>query len=48
MVLLTVRFLDEAQFATLTPLSFLISCKLEFPIVGLKISSPAYFGIEIS
>jgi hypothetical protein len=33
------RFLDAANFSTLTPLSLLISCKLSFPIVGLKMSS---------
>jgi hypothetical protein len=31
--------LDVAKFTTLTPLSLLISCKLSFPIVGLKMSS---------
>jgi hypothetical protein len=38
-VLLTVRFLDVAKFTTLTPLSLLISSKLSFPIVALKMSS---------
>jgi hypothetical protein len=38
-VLLTLRFLDVAKFTNLTPLSLLISCKLSFPIVGLKMSS---------
>jgi hypothetical protein len=28
-----------ARFTTLTPLSLLISCKLSFPAVGLKMSS---------
>jgi hypothetical protein len=28
-----------AKFATLIPLSLLISCKLSIPIVGLKVSS---------
>jgi hypothetical protein len=46
-VLLTLRFLDVAKFTNLTPLSLLISCKLLFIIVGLKMSSLAYFGIEI-
>jgi hypothetical protein len=32
-------FLDVAKFTNLTPLSLLISCKLSFPIVGLKMSS---------
>jgi hypothetical protein len=32
-------FLDVAKFTTLTPLSLLISCKLSFPTVGLKMSS---------
>jgi hypothetical protein len=34
----TVRFLVVAKFTALTPLSLLISCKLSFPIVGLKMS----------
>jgi hypothetical protein len=38
-VLLTVRYFDVAKFTTLTALSLLISCKLSFPIVGLKMSS---------
>jgi hypothetical protein len=33
------RFLDVAKFTTPTPLSLVISCKLSFPIVGLKMSS---------
>jgi hypothetical protein len=33
------EYLDVSNFATLTPLSFLISCKFSFPIVGLKMSS---------
>jgi hypothetical protein len=33
------RFLDVAKFTTPPPLSLLISRKLSFPIVGLKISS---------
>jgi hypothetical protein len=36
-VLLTFRFVDVAEFAT--PLSFLVLCKLSFPIVVLKMSS---------
>jgi hypothetical protein len=36
---LTIRFLDMAKFTTLTPLSLLISCKLLFLTVGLKMSS---------
>jgi hypothetical protein len=40
------KFLDVAKFSTLTPLSLLISCKLSFPVVGLEVSSLAYFGIE--
>jgi hypothetical protein len=35
-VLLTVRFSDVAKFTTLT---HAISCKLPFPIVGIKMSS---------
>jgi hypothetical protein len=39
-VLLTVRFLDVAKVTTnLTPLSLIISSKLSFPVVGLKMSS---------
>jgi hypothetical protein len=38
-VLWTLRFLELAKFTTLTPLSLLISCKVSFPIVGLKMSS---------
>jgi hypothetical protein len=38
LVLMTIRFFDVAKFTTLTPLSLLISCKLSFPIVGLKMS----------
>jgi hypothetical protein len=38
-VLLTVRFLDVAKFTALTRLSLLISYKLSFPIVGLKMSA---------
>jgi hypothetical protein len=40
-VLLTLMFLDVAPYArtNLTPLSLLISCKLSFPIVDLKMSS---------
>jgi hypothetical protein len=33
------RILDVAKFSSLTPLSSLISCKLSFKIVGLKMSS---------
>jgi hypothetical protein len=36
---LTVWFLDVAKFTTVTALSLLISCKLSFPIVSLKMSS---------
>jgi hypothetical protein len=36
-VLLTARFLGVANFTTLNSLSLLISCKLSFPIVTLKI-----------
>jgi hypothetical protein len=32
------EILDVAKFTTLTPLSLLISCKLSFPIIGLKMS----------
>jgi hypothetical protein len=36
---LAVRSLDVTKLSTLTPLSLLISCKLSFPIVGLKMYS---------
>jgi hypothetical protein len=45
-VLLTVRFLDVAKFTILTPLSLLISCKLSFPIVGLKMPSLPTFALK--
>jgi hypothetical protein len=32
-------FLDVAKLTNLTPLSLLISCKLSFSIIGLKMSS---------
>jgi hypothetical protein len=38
-VLLTIRFLYVAKFTILIPLTLLISCKLSFPIVDLKMSS---------
>jgi hypothetical protein len=37
-VLLTLRFLDVAKFTNLTAISLLISCKLSFPIICLKMS----------
>jgi hypothetical protein len=43
----SLRFLDVAKCTNLAPLPLLISCKLSFPIVGLKIPSLPYFGIEI-
>jgi hypothetical protein len=43
---LTVTFLDVAKFATLIPLSILISCKLSFSIVGSKISSLPILALE--
>jgi hypothetical protein len=33
------KFSDEAKFTTLTPLSLIISSKLSFPIMDLKMSS---------
>jgi hypothetical protein len=45
-VLLTTTFFDVAKFTTLTPLSLLVSCKLSFPIVGLKISSLPTFAMK--
>jgi hypothetical protein len=38
-LLLTLRFFDVEKFTTPTSLSLQISCKLSFPIVGLKMSS---------
>jgi hypothetical protein len=38
-VLLTIRFYDVAKFIVLTPLSLLISCKLSFLTVRMKINS---------
>jgi hypothetical protein len=38
-ILLAVRFVDVANFTTLSALSLLILCKLSFPIVGSKMSS---------
>jgi hypothetical protein len=35
-----------AKFTALTPLSLLISCKLLFPVVGLKISSLPTFAFR--
>jgi hypothetical protein len=43
---LAMRFLDVAKFTTLTPLSLLISCKLSFQIVGLKMSSLPTFEFK--
>jgi hypothetical protein len=40
---LTVRFFDVAKFTTLTPLSLLISCKISFRVVGLKVAAPPIF-----
>jgi hypothetical protein len=40
------KFLDVAKFTTPTPLSLLKSCKLSFPIVGLKISSLPTFALK--
>jgi hypothetical protein len=45
-VLLTTKVLDVAKFTTLTPLSLLISCKLSFPIVGLKIFYLPTFALK--
>jgi hypothetical protein len=42
-VLLT-NFFDQAKFTTLTQLSLLLSCKLSFLIVSLKISSLPTFA----
>jgi hypothetical protein len=45
-VLLTVRFLDVTKFTTPIPLSLLISCKLSFSIVDLKIASLPTLGLK--
>jgi hypothetical protein len=45
-VLLTTKFLDVAEFTTLTPLSLLISSELSFPIVDFKISSLPTFALK--
>jgi hypothetical protein len=47
-VLLTTKFLDVANFNTVTLLSLLISCKLSFPIVCLKIFSLPTFALKSS
>jgi hypothetical protein len=47
-VILTLRFLDLANFTSLTPLPLLISCKLSFPIVSLNMSFLCTSGIHIS
>jgi hypothetical protein len=36
---LSARFLDVSKFTDLTPLSLLISCKLSFLFLGLRMSS---------
>jgi hypothetical protein len=41
------QILNVVKFTTLTPLSFLISCKLSFPIVGLKMSSMIIFALYL-
>jgi hypothetical protein len=46
MVLLTTKFLDAAKFTILTPLSLLISCKLSFQFVSLKIFSLPTFVLK--
>jgi hypothetical protein len=45
-VLLTTTYFVVAKFTTLTPLSLLSSCKLSFPIVGLKVSSLPNFAVK--
>jgi len=45
-ILLIIRSFDVAKFTTLTPLSTLISHKLVFSIVGLKISCLLTFAIR--
>jgi hypothetical protein len=42
-MLSTIRFLDVATFTTISPLSFLFSCKLSFPIVSVKV----FWGISL-
>jgi hypothetical protein len=48
MLPLTTKFLDVANFTSLTPLSLRISCELSFQIVGLQIIFHAYLRIEIA
>jgi hypothetical protein len=40
------RFFYVAKLTTLTPLLLLISCKLSFPIVGVKISPLPTFALK--
>jgi hypothetical protein len=47
-VLLTTRLSGVTKFTTLTPLLLLISCKLSFLIVELKISTLPTFALKIS
>jgi len=45
-ILLTITLSNAAKVTTLTPLSQLISCKLSFPVVGLKIPSLPNFVMK--
>jgi hypothetical protein len=45
-MLLILKILGVTKFTHLTPLSLLLSCKLPFPIVGLKISSLPTLGLQ--
>jgi NADH:ubiquinone oxidoreductase subunit K len=45
-VLLTIRIFGVAKFSTQTSLSLLMSCKLSFLTVGLKISFIPSFALE--
>ena len=40
-------FVNEAEFTTVRTLSFLASCQLSFPNVGLKITSTHIFALEV-
>jgi hypothetical protein len=45
-VLLTVRFTDVAKYTALTALSFILSYKLFFAIVGTEISYPPTLALK--
>jgi hypothetical protein len=45
-LLLGSQIFGRGKFATLTPLSLLILCKIAFPVVGLEIFSLPTFALE--